>query len=118
MNRVHIGVFMKLCEWDFAPNCLRVRMYLFEKGIEVEREECITPDIILKEDYRDPIPQIPDLITRGKKRVASFHKKFNDQLAEYKYVAGDYFSVANITTICVVDMGMQWKCRFLKARLM
>lgn len=180
---------MKLYEWDFAPNCRRVRMYLFEKGIEVEREECITPDIILKDDFRDqyvhemvpmlelddgtqlgeglaiwhyfetlhpepplmgstalekamisawerraydggmvahaeilrnshpalvdrglpgyskPIPQIPDLIDRGKIRVASFYKKFNDQLADNKFVAGDQFSVADITTICVVDMG-------------
>ena len=180
---------MKLYEWDFAPNCRRVRMYLLEKGIEVEREECITPEIILKDDFRDqyahqmvpmlelddgtqlgeglaiwhyfetlhpepplmgttalekavisawerraydggmvahaeilrnshpalvdrglpgyrePIPQIPALIDRGKIRVASFYKKFNDQLAENKYVAGEHFSVADITTICVVDMG-------------
>ncbi len=180
---------MKLYEWDFAPNCRRVRMYLLEKGIEVEREECITPEIILKDDFRDqyahqmvpmlelddgtqlgeglaiwhyfetlhpepplmgttalekavisawerraydggmvahaeilrnthpalvdrglpgyrePIPQIPALIDRGKIRVTSFYKKFNDQLAENKYVAGENFSVADITTICVVDMG-------------
>ena len=180
---------MKLYEWDFAPNCRRVRMYLFEKGIEVEREECITSDIILKDGFRDqyvhemvpmlelddgtqlgeglaiwhyfetlhpepplmgttaleksmisawerraydggmvahaeilrnshpalvdrglpgyrePIRQIPDLIDRGKKRVASFYKKFNEQLAKNKFVAGDHFSVADITTICVVDMG-------------
>ncbi len=180
---------MKLYEWDFAPNCRRVRMYLFEKGIEVEREECITPDILLKEGFRnqyvhqmvpmlelddgtqigeglaiwhyfetlhpepplmgstalekamisawerraydggmvahaeilrnshpalvdrglpgysEPIPQIPDLIDRGKIRVASFYKKLNDQLADNKFVAGDHFSVADITTICVVDMG-------------
>ena len=44
---------MKIYEWDFAPNCRRVRMFLLEKGIEVEREECITPDIILNNDYRD-----------------------------------------------------------------
>jgi len=44
---------MELYEWDFAPNCRRVRMYLFEKGIEVEREECITSDILLKEGFRD-----------------------------------------------------------------
>ena len=28
-------------------------MFLLEKGIEVQREECITSDIILKNDYRD-----------------------------------------------------------------
>jgi glutathione S-transferase len=180
---------MKLYEWNFAPNCRRVRMYLFEKGIEVERVECITSDIILKEDFRDQyvhemvpmlelndgtqigeglaiwhyfealypeqplmgttalekatisswerraydggmiahaeilrnshpamidrglpgysqrIPQISALVDRGKIRVASFYKKFNDQLADNKFVAGESFSVADITTICVIDMG-------------
>ncbi len=180
---------MKLYEWDFAPNCRRVRMYLFEKGIEVEREECITSDIILSGDFRknykhemvpmlelddgtqlgealgiwhyfealhpepplmgvtpvekalisawerraydegmvghaeifrnahpnfidrglpghsEPIPQIPALIDRGKMRVERFHKKFNAQLENNTYVAGDNFSIADITTICVVDFG-------------
>jgi glutathione S-transferase len=180
---------MKLYEWDFAPNCRRVRMYLLEKGIEVAREECITPKIVLKDSFselyqhymvpmlelddgtqigealsiwiyfetlhpdpplmgttalekaiisawerraydegmvghaeifrnvhpnfvdrglpghREPVPQIPALIERGKLRVAQFHKKFNQQLAEHKFVAGDTFSVADITTITVVDFG-------------
>jgi glutathione S-transferase len=37
--------------------------------------------------------------------VARFHKKFNEQLAHNKFVAGDKFSVADITTITVVDFG-------------
>ena len=180
---------MKLYEWDFAPNCRRVRMYLLEKGIEVEREECITSDIILKDAYRDnyphymvpmlelddgtqigeglaiwtyfealhpdpplmgttalekatisswerraydegmvghaeifrnshpsfvdrglpghvePVPQIPALIDRGKVRVERFHKKFNEQLANNRFLAGDRFSVADSTTITVIDFG-------------
>ncbi|MCB1810029.1 MAG: glutathione S-transferase N-terminal domain-containing protein [Candidatus Competibacteraceae bacterium] len=180
---------MKLYEWDFAPNCRRVRMFLIEKGIEIEREECITSEIKLKnsfEEYyphymvpmleledgtqigeglaiwvyletlhpepsllgttalekamiigwerraydeglighaeifrnshpnfvnrglpghREPVPQIPGLIERGKLRVERFHKKFNEQLANNKFIAGDKFSVADITTITVVDFG-------------
>jgi len=180
---------MKLYEWDFAPNCRRVRMYLLEKGIDIPREECITPAIALKHSYldqykhsmvpmlelddgtqigeglsiwvyfetlhpqpplmgttalekatilawerraydegmvghaeifrnshpnfvdrglpghRDPVPQIPALVERGKLRVARFHKKFNEQLSKNRYVAGDKFSVADITTITVVDFG-------------
>ena len=38
---------MKMYEWDFAPNCRRVRMFLIEKGLEIERVECITPKIVL-----------------------------------------------------------------------
>ena len=42
---------MKLYEWDFAPNCRRVRMFLIEKGIEISKKECITPQIVLKPGY-------------------------------------------------------------------
>lgn len=180
---------MKLYEWDFAPNCRRVRMFLIEKRIEIPKEECITSDIILKDPflskykhamvpmlelddgtqlgealaiwtylealYPNPplmgttplekamisawerraydeglighaeifrnshpnfvdrglpghleaVPQIPALIERGKLRVARFHKKFNDQLTHNRFVAGDKFSVADITTVTVVDFG-------------
>lgn len=181
---------MKLYEWDFAPNCRRVRMYLLEKGIEVEREECITPNISLKESYAElyphfmvpmlelddgtqigeglaiwtyfetlhpdpplmgttalekamistwerraydegmvghaeifrnvhpnfvdrglpghlgPVPQIAALIDRGKMRVERFHAKFNEQLSKNKFIAGDTFSVADITMIAVIDFGL------------
>jgi glutathione S-transferase len=42
---------MKLYDWDFAPNCRRVRMFLLEKGIEIPKEECITPAIALASGY-------------------------------------------------------------------
>jgi glutathione S-transferase len=180
---------MKLYEWDFAPNCRRVRMFLLEKGIDIPKEECITSTIVLKAPYlakyphamvpmlelddgtqigealsiwiyfetlhpdpplmgtsaiekavisawerraydegmvghgeifrnshpnfvdrglpghREPVPQIPALIERGKLRVARFHSKFNEQLSKNRFVAGDRFSVADITTITVVDFG-------------
>lgn len=180
---------MKLYEWDFAPNCRRVRMFLLEKGLDIPKEECITPDITLKVPYvgryphamvpmlelddgtqlgeglaiwiyletlhpdpplmgttalekalisawerraydegmvghaeifrnshpqfvdrglpghLQPVAQIPALIDRGKMRVAQFQKKFNEQLSMNKFVAGDKFSVADITTITVCDFG-------------
>ena len=180
---------MKIYEWDFAPNCRRLRMFLLEKGLVVEREECITPEIALKGEYRDhyahymvpmlelddgtqigealaiwtyfetlhpdpplmgttalekamisswerraydegmvghaeifrnahpsfvdrglpghvePVVQIPALIDRGKVRVERFHKKFNEQLSGNKFVAGDTFSIADITLITVIDFG-------------
>ena len=54
----------------------------------------------------DPVPQIPALIERGKLRVARFHEKFNEQLSKNKFIAGDKFSVADITTITVCDFGL------------
>jgi glutathione S-transferase len=55
--------------------------------------------------HTEPVPQIPELVERGKMRVARFHRKFNEQLSKNKFVAGDRFTVADITTITVVDFG-------------
>jgi glutathione S-transferase len=179
----------KLYDWDFAPNCRRVRMFLIEKDLEIERVECITPKIALNQafqkrythymvpmleladgtqigealaiwtylealfpqpplmgatplekarisawerraydegivghaeifrnshpnfvdrglpGYHEKIAQIPALIERGKKRVAHFYRKFNEQLADNAFVAGDKFSVADMTTLVAVDFG-------------
>jgi glutathione S-transferase len=52
-----------------------------------------------------PIPQIPELTVRAKERMARFFKKFDGQLARNRYVAGDTYSVADITTLCAIDFG-------------
>jgi glutathione S-transferase len=52
---------------------------------------------------REPVPQIPALIERGKGRVRRFYRKFEDQLKDNQFVAGDRFTVADITTLCSVD---------------
>jgi glutathione S-transferase len=51
----------------------------------------------------EPVPQIPALIERGRGRVERFYRKFDDQLKENQFVAGDRFTVADITTLCSVD---------------
>lgn len=51
----------------------------------------------------EPIPQLPELAQRGREGVARFFKKFDTQLATNTYVAGERYSVADITTLCVVD---------------
>jgi glutathione S-transferase len=51
----------------------------------------------------EPVPQIPALIERGKGRVGRFYRKFEDQLKDNQFVAGDRFTVADITTLCSVD---------------
>jgi glutathione S-transferase len=55
--------------------------------------------------YPEPVPQIPALIERGKLRVDFFHKKFDRQLAWNRFVAGERFSVADITTVSAIDYG-------------
>jgi glutathione S-transferase len=49
------------------------------------------------------IPQIPELIDRGKQRVQLFFRKFDAQLRNRPFVAGERFTVADATTLAVVD---------------
>ena len=52
-----------------------------------------------------PVPQIPALVERGQARFARFLDKFDAQLAERHFVAGERFTVADVATLCVIDFG-------------
>ena len=47
--------------------------------------------------------QIPELAQRGRERAARFLDALQEQLARVAHVAGDGFSVADITAVVVVD---------------
>ncbi len=47
--------------------------------------------------------QIPGLVERGKQRVANFYADLEARLSEVPFVAGDQFSVADITALVTVD---------------
>jgi glutathione S-transferase len=47
--------------------------------------------------------QIPALVERGRSRVKDFHADLEARLAEVPFVAGDRFSVADITAIVTID---------------
>lgn len=70
--------------------------------------------------YEKTLEQIPALVERGEARLNLFYKKFDDQLADNKYVAGNSFSVADITTLCAIDfanfskLGIPKNCRNLQ----
>jgi glutathione S-transferase len=49
----------------------------------------------------EPVPQIPG----GRGRVSRFYRKFDEQLKENRFVAGERFTVADITALCSVDFG-------------
>jgi len=48
-------------------------------------------------------PQIPQLVDRGRITVARFYQMLDDRLAHSRYLAGDQFSVADITALCTID---------------
>jgi glutathione S-transferase len=47
--------------------------------------------------------QIPALVERGRQRVRDFYADLETRLTEVPYVAGDRFSVADITAIVTID---------------
>jgi glutathione S-transferase len=47
--------------------------------------------------------QIPEIVERSKLRVSNFFADFNERLKTVPFVAGDEFSVADITTLVTVD---------------
>ena len=49
------------------------------------------------------IDQIPALVDRGRQRTALFYERFEEQLSGRPFVAGDAFSVADVTTLCTID---------------
>lgn len=48
-------------------------------------------------------PQIPELADRGRKRVVTFFERLDALLADRDYVAGDFYSMADISAMVVVD---------------
>jgi glutathione S-transferase len=47
--------------------------------------------------------QIPALVERSRMRVANFHADFDARLTDVPFIAGDEFSVADITAVVTVD---------------
>jgi glutathione S-transferase len=48
-------------------------------------------------------PQIPELAQRGLARVQQFFVALNERLADHEFIAGDRFSIADITAVVAVD---------------
>ncbi len=49
------------------------------------------------------VGQIPELVARGKLRVGLYYDKLDRRLAQARYLAGERFTVADVTAICTVD---------------
>lgn len=185
---------MKLYDWQLAPNPRRVRMYLAEKGIEIDMEQAAGPrdmdlapwflelsprrrvPLLVLDDgthigeavaicryfdadhpepplfgrnpretalvemwereseinclqaggehvrnshpafenralpgYSLPTPQIAELAERGKMRYYAYLELAEAQLAENEYLAGDNFSMADITAFCAMDFWQKFR---------
>lgn len=178
---------MKLYDFKMAPNPRRVRIFLAEKGVEVETVQvdipagenlgaefrainprCLLPTLVLDDgtvidesmaictyfeaEHPDPplfgtdakskaaiasaerhmeldglsavadafrngnptfanrsisgsegVPAVPGLVERGQAAAQRFFERLDTTLGDSEFVAGDAYSVADITALCVVD---------------
>jgi len=53
---------------------------------------------------KEPIAAIPELAERGLQRIDIFFERLNRRLSEVPYIAGNSFSMADITGVVAVDM--------------
>ncbi len=51
------------------------------------------------------VEQIPELVQRGWQRLEAFYSVLNDQLSDFDHVAGDDFSIADISAYVLVSTG-------------
>lgn len=51
----------------------------------------------------EPYEQIPELAERGRQRVRQFFRRLDERLADHAFVAGDEFSMADISAMVLVD---------------
>lgn len=56
--------------------------------------------------YGHEIPQIPELAVRGERRLVAFFDKIDAQLASNEFLAGGFFSLADITALCSIDFAI------------
>lgn len=56
---------------------------------------------------RRPVAQIPELAERGRQRFEWFMNDLDDRLCKHDYIAGDDFSVADITALVTIDFGLR-----------
>lgn len=54
------------------------------------------------------LTQIPDLVPRGKLRMQQFYAEINDHLKSSSNVAGDFYSLADIQLLCILDFAKGW----------
>lgn len=56
---------------------------------------------------RRPVAQIPDLAERGRQRFRWFMNDLEEMLSRHDYIAGNGFSVADLTALVTIDFGLR-----------
>ena len=70
--------------------------------------------------FATAVPQLPELVQRGRDRLDKFFKKFDEQLGKTRFIAGDQFTLADCTLYCSIelagwsDIGIPADCKNLQ----
>ena len=49
------------------------------------------------------VDAVPELVERGRNTVQRFYERLDEALAQSEFVAGDAFTIADITALCTID---------------
>ncbi|MDO9313098.1 MAG: glutathione S-transferase family protein [Burkholderiaceae bacterium] len=70
--------------------------------------------------FATAVPQLPELVQRGRDRLDQFFKKFDEQLGKTRFIACDQFTLADCTLYCSIefagwsDIGIPADCKNLQ----
>lgn len=79
----------------------------FDEGMMAAGEVFRNTDPFFKDrglpGYDYPVPQLPELVDRGRIRIGKFFTKFDNQLAGKRFVVGDQITIADFTLYCSIE---------------
>jgi glutathione S-transferase len=91
-SKAHIEARQRHMEWDG----LLAAMDAFRNAFPGFKERGLGGNV-------GTVHAIPELVERGKAALQRFYERLDADLAKSEYVAGDEFSIADITALCTID---------------
>ena len=92
VNKAHVEARQRHMEWDGLLGA----MDAFRNAFPGFKERGLGGSV-------GTVNAIPDLVDRGKASLDRFYHNLDAALANQKYVAGDDFTIADITALCTID---------------
>ena len=53
--------------------------------------------------FANPVPQLPQLVDRGRASLEKFFQRFDEQLGKSRFIASDVFTLADCTLYCSIE---------------
>ncbi len=92
VNKAHVEARQRHMEWDGLLGA----MDAFRNAFPGFKERGLGGSV-------GTVNAIPELVDRGKASLNRFYNNLDATLATQKYIAGDDFTIADITALCTID---------------